>query len=181
MSLSSHQGGDRMFNNADSFAQAFDQAWQLHSRRHPQQGLSASDKLALVLAELAEQKRIDMTTPIGDLVPSLKGKRVGAVTTQQLMTHSAGWLDNAVAYGRMGEGALGEVMREVSDTLFYTEPGRTFSYSNQAGASVSNAAACLSSRRWSMRMRCASRLAVSELASTSTSLSSRRGPRPSAP
>lgn len=54
MSLSSHQGGDRMFNNADSFAQAFDQAWQLHSRRHPQQGLSASDKLAMVLAELAE-------------------------------------------------------------------------------------------------------------------------------
>lgn len=54
MSLSSHQGGDRMFNNADSFAQAFDQAWQLHSRRHPQPGLAASDKLALVLAELAE-------------------------------------------------------------------------------------------------------------------------------
>lgn len=83
-----------------------------------------------MLAELAEQNRIDMTTPIGDLVPSLKGKRVGAVTTQQLMTHSAGWLDNAVPYGRMGEGALGEVMREVSDTLFFTEPGRTFSYSN---------------------------------------------------
>jgi tripartite-type tricarboxylate transporter receptor subunit TctC len=37
-----------MFNNADSFAQAFDQAWQLHSQRHPQQGLPASDKLALV-------------------------------------------------------------------------------------------------------------------------------------
>ncbi|WP_411280800.1 serine hydrolase domain-containing protein [Gemmatimonas sp.] len=83
-----------------------------------------------MLAELAEQKRIDMAQPIGEIVPSLKGKRVGAVTTQQLMTHSAGWLDNAVAYGRMGEGALGEVMREVSDTMFYTEPGRTFSYSN---------------------------------------------------
>ncbi len=83
-----------------------------------------------MLAELAEQKRIDMAQPIGDIVPSLKGKRVGTVTTQQLMTHSAGWLDNAVAYGRMGEGALGEVMREVSDTMFYTEPGRTFSYSN---------------------------------------------------
>lgn len=83
-----------------------------------------------MLAELAEQKRLDVAQPIGDIVPSLKGKRVGAVTTQQLMTHSAGWLDNAVAYGRMGEGALGEVMREVSDTMFYTEPGRTFSYSN---------------------------------------------------
>ncbi len=83
-----------------------------------------------MLAELAEQNRINMAQPIGEIVPSLKGKRVGAVTTQQLMTHSAGWLDNAVAYGRMGEGALGEVMREVSDTMFYTEPGRTFSYSN---------------------------------------------------
>lgn len=83
-----------------------------------------------MLATLAEQQRIDMAMPIGDIVPSLKGKKVGAVTTQQLMTHSAGWLDNAVAYGRMGEGALGEVMREVGDTLFYTEPGRTFSYSN---------------------------------------------------
>ncbi|MDQ8163539.1 MAG: serine hydrolase [Gemmatimonadota bacterium] len=83
-----------------------------------------------MLAELAEQQRIDMAQPIGEIVPSLKGKRVSAVTTQQLMTHSAGWLDNAVPYGRMGEGALGEVMREVSDTLFYTEPGRTFSYSN---------------------------------------------------
>ncbi|QJR35498.1 serine hydrolase domain-containing protein [Gemmatimonas groenlandica] len=83
-----------------------------------------------MLATLAEQQRIDMSVPIGDIVPSLKGKKVGAVTTQQLMTHSAGWLDNAVAYGRMGEGALGEVMREVGDTLFYTEPGHTFSYSN---------------------------------------------------
>ncbi len=83
-----------------------------------------------MLAELAEQQRIDMAQPIGDIVPSLKGKKVGTVTTQQLMTHSAGWLDNAVAYGRMGEGALGEVMRDVGDTLFYTEPGRTFSYSN---------------------------------------------------
>jgi CubicO group peptidase (beta-lactamase class C family) len=83
-----------------------------------------------MLAELAEQQRIDMAQPIGEIVPSLKGKKVGAVTTQQLMTHSAGWLDNAVPYGRMGEGALGEVMREVSDSLFFTEPGRTFSYSN---------------------------------------------------
>ena len=80
-----------------------------------------------MLAELAEQQRLDMAHPIGEIVPSLKGKRVGAVTTQQLMTHSAGWLDNAVPYGRMGEGALGEVMREVGDTLFFTEPGRTFS------------------------------------------------------
>jgi hypothetical protein len=54
MSRSDHQGSDRLFNNADSFAQAFDGAWQLHSQRHPQHGLPANDKLTLILAELAE-------------------------------------------------------------------------------------------------------------------------------
>lgn len=83
-----------------------------------------------MLASLAEQGQLDVHRPIGEYVTSLAGKRVGRVTTHQLMTHSAGWIDNAVAYGRMGEGALGEVMREVSDTLFFTEAGRTFSYSN---------------------------------------------------
>ena len=82
------------------------------------------------LASLAEQGQLDPGRPIATYVTSLAGRRVGTVTTQQLMTHSAGWIDNAVAYGRMGEGALGEVMREVGDTLFFTDPGRTFSYSN---------------------------------------------------
>lgn len=82
------------------------------------------------LASLVEDRLVDMNAPISTYIPSLAGKRVGTVTTQQLMTHSAGWLDNAVAYGRMGEGALGEVMREVSDTMFFTDAGRTFSYSN---------------------------------------------------
>lgn len=83
-----------------------------------------------MLASMAEQKLINVTAPIGTYVTSLNGKRVGTVTTHQLMTHNAGWIDNAVAYGRMGEGALGEVMREVGDTLFFTDAGRTFSYSN---------------------------------------------------
>lgn len=88
----------------------------------------------LMLAQLAEQGQLDLNAPIGRYVTTLAGKRVGSVTALQLMTHSAGWLDNAVAYGRMGEGALGEVMREVGDTLFFTEPGRTFSYSNPSVA-----------------------------------------------
>lgn len=83
-----------------------------------------------LLASLEERGEINMLAPISSYVPSLAGKKVGTVTTRQLMTHNAGWIDNAVAYGRMGEGALGEVMREVSDTLFFTDAGRTFSYSN---------------------------------------------------
>lgn len=83
-----------------------------------------------LLAQLAELGRMDLQAPISRYVPELAGRRVGTVTTHQLLTHTAGWIDNAVPYGRMGESALGEVMREVTDTLFMTEPGQVLSYSN---------------------------------------------------
>lgn len=85
---------------------------------------------AAVMSQLAATGSLDMQAPISTYVPELAGKRVGAVTTHQLLTHNAGWLDNAVPYGRMGEGALGEVFREITDTMFFTAPGRVFSYSN---------------------------------------------------
>lgn len=85
---------------------------------------------AAALTQMAAQGTVDLHAPIGRYVPEIAGKRVAAVTTHHLLTHSAGWLDNATAYGRMGEGALGEVFREVTDTLFFTEPGRIISYSN---------------------------------------------------
>jgi CubicO group peptidase (beta-lactamase class C family) len=85
---------------------------------------------AATLNQLAADGKVDLQAPIDRYVKELAGKKVGTVTTHQLLTHSAGWLDNAVAYGRMGEGALGEVMREVNDTLFFTEPSRVISYSN---------------------------------------------------
>lgn len=83
-----------------------------------------------IAAELAEQGKLDLRAPIGRYVPSLEGKRAGTVTTHQLLTHTAGWLDNAIPYGRMGEGALGEVMREITDTIFSHAPGAIISYSN---------------------------------------------------
>ena len=85
---------------------------------------------AAVLTELAVEGKLDLDAPIARYVPELQGRRVGSITTHQLLTHTAGWIDNAIPYGRMGEGALGEVMREVTDTLFFTEPGRVISYSN---------------------------------------------------
>jgi CubicO group peptidase (beta-lactamase class C family) len=85
---------------------------------------------AAALTQMASQGTVDLQAPIGRYVPEIAGKRVANVTTHQLLSHSAGWLDNATAYGRMGEGALGEVFREITDTLFFTEPGRIISYSN---------------------------------------------------
>ncbi len=83
-----------------------------------------------IIAQLAAEGKLDLQSPISRYVPELTGRRVGRVTTHQLLTHTAGWIDNAVPYGRMGEGALGEVMREVADTMFFTEADRVISYSN---------------------------------------------------
>lgn len=83
-----------------------------------------------IAGELAAEGKLDLHAPISRYVTELAGKKVGTVTTHQLLTHTAGWIDNAIPYGRMGEGALGEVMTEVGDTLFFTEPGRVISYSN---------------------------------------------------
>jgi len=44
----------RHFNNADSFAQAFDEAWFTHSRTNPDTGLEADDKMSQVLALIAD-------------------------------------------------------------------------------------------------------------------------------
>lgn len=85
---------------------------------------------AATLGELAATGALDLQSPIRRYVPELATRQVGEATTHQLLTHTAGWIDNAVAYGRMGEGALGEVMREVGDTLRFTAPGRVLSYSN---------------------------------------------------
>lgn len=83
-----------------------------------------------LMALLASEGRADLGAPISRYVPELAGKRIGTVTAHQLLTHSAGWIDATEQYGRMGEGALGEVMREVTDTLVMTDAGRVFSYSN---------------------------------------------------
>ncbi|MFM7360483.1 MAG: hypothetical protein ACKO25_01395 [Cyanobium sp.] len=46
------QGGDRLFNNADSFAHAFDQAW--HSHSDPDGSLEIGAKLELILERIGD-------------------------------------------------------------------------------------------------------------------------------
>ena len=46
--------GKQVFNNADSFAQAFDEAWQEHERQQPDHGLDRSSKCAMILDQLHE-------------------------------------------------------------------------------------------------------------------------------
>jgi hypothetical protein len=45
---------NRVFNNADSFAQAFDEAWILHAQRDPHHGLDPTSKVELMLEQLVD-------------------------------------------------------------------------------------------------------------------------------
>ena len=44
----------QVFNNADSFAQAFDEAWKKHENSQPNHGLEQGEKLALILELVAD-------------------------------------------------------------------------------------------------------------------------------
>jgi hypothetical protein len=45
---------NQVFNNADSFAQAFDEAWQEHDRLHPGHSLGVNEKVALLQEQLQD-------------------------------------------------------------------------------------------------------------------------------
>ena len=45
---------NQVFNNADSYAQAFDEAWQDHDRRNPNHSLGANEKVSLIQEQLQD-------------------------------------------------------------------------------------------------------------------------------
>jgi hypothetical protein len=45
---------NRLFNNADSFSQAFDEAWKQHEQRDPHHGLDPAAKVELMLERLGD-------------------------------------------------------------------------------------------------------------------------------
>jgi hypothetical protein len=45
---------DRVFDNADSFAQVFDQTWRRHEHSHPGTNLSSAEKLDLIFDQVRD-------------------------------------------------------------------------------------------------------------------------------
>lgn len=84
---------------------------------------------AAALVTLAEQGRIDLNAPVGSYVTGLNAK-VGRVTADQLLSHQSGFFDEAPMFGSHDETALETEVRSWSESRFFTEPGRIFSYSN---------------------------------------------------
>lgn len=78
---------------------------------------------------------LDLDAPITDWVPefTLADGRAGDVTARRLLSHTSG-LPDVVDYGwhdpQLGDDALSEFARSLSDWRLQAEPGSAFSYSN---------------------------------------------------
>ena len=84
---------------------------------------------AAALVSLAERGAIDLHAAVGSYVTGLSAK-VGQVTADQLLSHTSGFFDEAPMFGSHDETALEREVRAWTDSRFFTEPGKIFSYSN---------------------------------------------------
>jgi len=78
---------------------------------------------------LAHEGRLDLDRPVSDYVAGLAPK-VGLLTMNQLLTHTAGLFDDAPMAGPGDDGALGREVLSWTDESVFLPPGRFLSYSN---------------------------------------------------
>jgi hypothetical protein len=74
---------DRLFNNADSFAQAFDEAWQQHARRDPHHGLDPDAKVALMLEQLSDHPFLQNEPELARQVATFRLRLLGLAEQSQ--------------------------------------------------------------------------------------------------
>lgn len=90
---------------------------------------------AALLVTLAEEGRVNLQEPIGTYLQGLS-PRLSRVTAHQLMTHTAGIIDEAPSYGLHDESALNATVRSWQDDYYFLPPGKVFSYSNPGMAAA---------------------------------------------
>lgn len=84
---------------------------------------------AAALVSLAEAGKLDLNQPIGKYTKGLHPK-LASVTAHQLLSHTAGIIDDAPMYGLHDDSALANEVRSWKEDRFFTEPGSVISYSN---------------------------------------------------
>jgi CubicO group peptidase (beta-lactamase class C family) len=84
---------------------------------------------AAALVQLVEAGKLSLADPVGRHTKGLNAK-IAELTSHQLLSHTAGLLDDSRLFGLHDDAALGNQVRGLKDDSFFTEPGRIFSYSN---------------------------------------------------
>jgi len=85
--------------------------------------------LSIALMTLVEEGRVDLHTPIREYLPSLhEGSPVGAITLDQLLTHTAGLPVELDCDGASDD--MAEIATSVGDLPLWAPPGVAHEYSN---------------------------------------------------
>jgi CubicO group peptidase (beta-lactamase class C family) len=84
---------------------------------------------AAALVGLAVENKIDLNQPIGRYISGLT-PMLSKVTSNQLLSHTAGIRDEAPMQGPHDDAALGNGIRAWTDAWFFTAPGKVISHSN---------------------------------------------------
>lgn len=85
---------------------------------------------AALLTQLAAEGKVDLNAPISRYLPGLAGKRVGTVTTHQLLSMTSGMGNVGQPNANLDEGRVAEKVRDLSDDVLFSEPGAVYSYTN---------------------------------------------------
>jgi CubicO group peptidase (beta-lactamase class C family) len=84
---------------------------------------------AAALVSLAEQNKINLNEPVGSRVKGLDA-RIGALTPHQLLSNSAGIRDFAAPVISNDDAALGNMVRNWKNDIFFAGQGEIYSYSS---------------------------------------------------
>jgi CubicO group peptidase (beta-lactamase class C family) len=84
---------------------------------------------AATLVTLAQEGKLDLNQPVGTYVANIAPK-LARVTAAQLLSHTAGIIDDAPMFGSHDDSALAANVRSWKDAYVFAEPGRIFSYAN---------------------------------------------------
>ena len=85
--------------------------------------------VAAAAVKLSEQGKLRLDAPVGNYVPGLTEK-VAKLTPHLLLSHTSGLMDETKMYGSHDDEALARNVASWKDDVFFTEPGRIYSYSN---------------------------------------------------
>ena len=77
------EASNRQFNNADSFAQAFDDAWKQHEERDPHHGLDPEAKVDLMLERLTDHPFLQNEPDLARQVAGFRLRLLGLAGTSR--------------------------------------------------------------------------------------------------
>ena len=108
--------------------------------------------VALAVLKLADEGRLRLDQPVGELVPGLSAL-VARVTVEQLLTHRAGLAEDAPMTGPLDESALHARVTGWDEPAFLAMPGEIFSYANPGYVLLGDVIAHLTKQPFSAAMQ----------------------------